>query len=201
MKKVLLAALFASVAVLPAAAQGFSKDAAMTKAGTYTLDPMHGKITWSLSHLGFSTYSGQFTKVAATLVLDPKNLAASKLTASVPIAGIGTLNPVLDKELVGDKFFNAAKWPAATFTSTAVTSTGSNTADVAGNFTMMGVTKPLTLHVTFNQTGMNPIDHVYEAGFDATAVLTRSQYGLTAYVPYVGDNVALQIEGEFHLKP
>lgn len=184
--------------VAPVMAQDFSSAPGAAKAGTYKLDPAHGKITWSLSHLGFSTYTGQFSGVNATLVIDPKDVSKTTLTATVDISSIGTLNPTLDTELKGDKFFNDAKYPTATFVSTQVLKTGAHTADVMGNLTLLGVTKPEELKVTFNQGGTNPIEKVYELGFDGKAEIKRSAFGLSAYVPYVGDEVTLQIEGEFH---
>ena len=194
--RILPAVLF-SLAAVPAMAGDFSSNPADAKAGTYMLDSNHGKITWSLSHLGFSTYIGQFAKVTGTLKLDPKDPTKSTLTATVDIASVGTLNSVLDGELKGTQFFNAAKYPTATFVSTGIVTTGAKTADVTGKLTMLGVTQPETLHVTFNQSGTNPISHKFEVGFDAVAMIQRSAFGLKAYVPYVGDQVALQIEGEF----
>lgn len=170
------------------------------KAGTYELDPNHGKITWSLSHLGFSTYTGQFGHVTARLVLDPKDIAKATLEAKVDIESVGTLNPALDQELKGDKFFDASSYPTAVFKSTKVKRTGSKTADVTGDLTLMGVTKPVTLSVVFNQGGTNPISNTYEVGFEGHAKIKRSEFGLKTFVPYVGDDVTLDIEGEFDLK-
>jgi polyisoprenoid-binding protein YceI len=190
---------YGALATPAVAASDFTTNPAAVKAGTYSLDPSHGKITWSLSHLGFSTYTGQFSDVTGTLVLDPKAIAKTTLNVSVDISSIGTLNPVLDTELKSDKFFNAAKFPTATFVSTKVIRTGKTTADVDGELTLLGVTKPQVLKVTFNLGGTNPIVKVYELGFEGHAVLKRSEFGLSAYVPYVGDTVSLDLEGEFHL--
>jgi polyisoprenoid-binding protein YceI len=201
MKTLMLSAALLAAAVTPALAQDFSTNPATVKAGTYKLDPAHGKITWSLSHLGFSTYTGQFSDVNATLTLNPAEISKTTLTATVDIASIGTLNPKLDSELTGEKFFNAAKFPTATFVSTKIVRTGTKTASVYGNLTLLGVTKPEVLLVTFNQSGTSPIEKDYEVGFEGKAVIQRSQFGLSAYVPYVGDEVTLDLEGEFHLQP
>ena len=192
------AALAGCLLAAPALAADFTSTPADVKPGTYALDPAHGKITWSVIHLGFSSYTGQFAQVAATLQLDPKNPAASTLAASVTPSSIGTFNPALDKNLKGGGFLDVATFPTATFKSTSVTPSGANTAAVAGNLTLHGVTRPVTLNVTFNQAGTNPIDHVYEAGFDATASIKRSDFGIDAYLPSLGDEVKLEIEGEFH---
>jgi polyisoprenoid-binding protein YceI len=167
------------------------------KAGTYALDKAHGKVTWSISHLGFSTYIGQFTDTAGTLVLDPAKPDNSTLDVTIQTASVGTLNPVLDEHLKSADFFNVAKFPTATFKSTKITQTGPKTAKVRGDFTLLGVTKPLTLLVVLNQAGDNPFFKYYEAGFTATAHLKRTAWGLSKYAPYLGDDVNLQIEGEF----
>lgn len=169
------------------------------KSGTYALDKSHGKVTWSISHLGFSTYIGQFSDVAATLVLDPAAPEHSVLEATIQTASIGTLNTVLDEHLKAADFFNVAKFPTASFKATRITRTGPSTARVHGDFTLLGVTKPLTLQVVFNKAGTNPVAKDYVAGFTATAHLQRSLWGLTKFTPFLGDVVDLQIEGEFKL--
>jgi polyisoprenoid-binding protein YceI len=196
----LLAALVYGAAIAPALAADFTANPADVKAGTYALDPAHGKITWSLSHLGFSTYTGQFANAMGTLVLNPKDIAKTTLTATVVIDSVGTLNPKLDGELKSAEFFNAPEFPTATFTSTKVVRTGEKIAEVFGNLTLLGVTKPQTLNVTFNLAGTNPIEKVYEVGFQGHAILKRSEFGLKTYIPYIGDEVTLDIEGEFHLQ-
>ena len=167
--------------------------------GTYALDKAHGKVTWSISHLGFSTYIGQFTDTAGTLVLDPAKPENSTLEVTIQTASVGTLNPALDEHLKSADFFNVAKFPTATFKSTKITQIGPKTAKVRGDFTLLGVTKPLTLLVVLNQAGNNSFFKYYEAGFSATAHFKRTEWGLTKYVPQLGDDVSLQIEGEFKL--
>lgn len=181
-------------------APAFTSDPAAVKQGVYQLDPAHGKITWSVSHLGFSTYIGQFSNVTATLTLNPADVAQSKLTASVDINSIGTLNPALDKVLKGDGFFDAAKYPTATFISTRILRTGRNTANVDGNLTLHGVTRPIILKITFNQAGVLPVVNIYDAGFEGTATVKRSDFGMGAYTNFISDEIPLQLEGEFHLE-
>ena len=125
--------------------------------------------------------------------------AASRLEVTVPLSGLVTTDPKLDTHLKSADFFNVAKFPTATFKSTKITRTGPKTAKVRGDFTLLGVTKPLTLLVVLNQAGSNPLFKYYEAGFTATAHLKRTNWGLSKYAPYLGDDVNLQIEGEFKL--
>lgn len=167
------------------------------RAGAYTLDKSHAKIIWSTSHFGFSTYYGEFTDFDAKLQLDAANPAASKLSVVVQTGSANGHNEALEKHLQSADFFNVAKHPTATFVSTAVRPTGPATADVTGNFTLLGVTKPLTLKVSFNKTGDN-MAKVYVAGFSAEGVVKRSDYGMAYGAPALGDEVKLLISGEFN---
>jgi len=174
---------------------------AQVQAGGYALDSAHGKITWSVSHFGFSTYVGQFATVNATLKLDPKNLGATVLDATIDTNSVGTLNAALDKHLKSAEFLDTAKFPTATFKATKVTKTGDTTADIAGDLTLHGVTKPVVVQATFNQAGVNPLDKKYQLGFAGSAKIKRSDFGIKAYVPAVGDEVTLTIEAEFKAAP
>lgn len=171
---------------------------AEVQAGTYKLDPSHGKITWSINHLGFSTYRGQFTNVAADLTIDPANPSASTLTASVPLADVDPADDALKAHLQTPDFFNVAQFPTATFvaTSVVVDTDDATEADVTGNLTLHGVTRPVTLEVKFNQAGP-AMGGVYKVGFDGEATIKRSEFGITTYLPALGDEVELHIEGEF----
>ena len=171
--------------------------AASVQSGDYALDKGHAKILWSVSHFGFSTYYGEFTDFDAKLTLDGANPAASKLSVTVQTASANGHNPALEKHLQSPDFFNTAKFPTATFVSTAVRPTSATTADVTGDFTLLGVTRPLTLKVTFNKAAEN-MAKKYTTGFSAEGVVKRSDYGMTYAVPAVSDDVKLVISGEFN---
>jgi polyisoprenoid-binding protein YceI len=195
-----IAAYGLAVALLAAPAalgQGLSQNPGDVKAGAYALDPNHSKITWSVSHFGFSTYVGQFTGVAGKLTVDPKAPQSTTLDVTVDAASVGTLNPALDTHIKSPDFLDAAKFPQATFKAVSVKTTGDKTADITGDLTLHGVTKPVVLHATFNQAGVNPVDHKYSLGFAGAAVVKRSDFGIKTYVPYISDDVTLQIEAEF----
>lgn len=191
-----------AVLVTPAAqAQAVSRAPADVRAGTYVVDPAHTKITWSVSHFGFSTYLGQFSKVAATLKVDPKAPASADLQVTVDTDSLGTLNPALDKHVKSPDFLDVASFPSATFKSTAVKATGERTADVTGDLTLHGVTKPVTLQVTFIQGGASPVDRKYTLGFQGRVVLKRSEFGIKTYSPAIGEDVTLQIDAEMKAAP
>jgi polyisoprenoid-binding protein YceI len=168
------------------------------RSGNYALDRSHAKIIWSVSHFGFSTYYGEFTDFDARLTLDAANPERSRLNVTVATPSIATHNDALDAHLKNADFFDVANHPNATFNSTAIRRTGATTAEVTGDFTMLGRTRPLTLNVTFNAAGDN-MAGVYTAGFSATGTIKRSDYGMNYGVPALGDEIALQISGEFNL--
>lgn len=175
---------------------------AEVQAGTYSLDSSHGKITWSVNHLGFSTYYGQFINVAAELTLDPANPSASSLTATVPLTEVAPNSDGLKAHLQTPDFFDTAQFPTATFvaTSIVVDADDASEADVTGNLTLRGVTRPVTLEVEFNQAGPS-MGGVYKVGFDGKATIKRSDFGINFALPAVGDEVELHIEGEFVKQP
>ena len=175
----------------------FTQDPVQVQAGAYELDAAHGKVTWAVDHFGFSTYVGQFTGTAATLTLDPKNPGASKLDVTVQTDSVGTLNPALDTHLKSADFLDVAKFPTASFKAASIKLTGKATADVAGELTLHGVTRPIVLQATFNQAGVNPVSKVYTVGFDGEATIKRTDFGITTYAPAIGDEVKLTIEAEF----
>ncbi len=164
-------------------------------ADTYKLDPTHTAITWHVNHFGFSTPSGKFMNVDGTLVLDETNPAASKVSLTLPIAAMDTGVAKLDEHLKSKDFFDAATYPTATFVSDKVDVTGKETAVVHGLLTLHGVTKPVALNVKLNKIGENMFKKK-TAGFSASTSLKRSDFGISTYVPMVGDDVALDIESE-----
>lgn len=174
-----------------------SPDPTQVRPGAYVLDPDHGKITWSVSHLGYSTYYGQFTGVTAKLDLDPKAPERSGLSVSVPMGGVVTGNPRLEQHLASADFFDTQRFPAATFTATRVEPTSPTTARITGDLSLRGTTRPVAIDATFNQAGINPVDRRYSVGFDGRTVVKRSEFGVNAFLPLLGDEVTLRIEGEF----
>jgi polyisoprenoid-binding protein YceI len=200
-KALLIVAAAAAFATAGAAQAQLSPSPAAVRAGTYKLDPNHGKITWSISHFGVSTYIGQFAHVEAVLKIDPKAVGATSLDATIDTNSVGTLNPELDAQLKSKTFLDVASFPTATFRATKVTQTGEKTADIAGDLTLHGVTRPVTVHATFTLGGPNPIDKKYELGFAGSAEIQRSEFGIKTYLPNLGDKVTLTLEAEFRAAP
>jgi polyisoprenoid-binding protein YceI len=190
----LKAGILALLAV--SAAQAGESGLSSAKPGTYKVESYHTQVEFSLSHFGFTNYSGLFSGATGTLRLDPAKLGTSKLDISIPVESITTTVSKLTDELKGDKWFDTAKFPQATFVSTQVLPTADG-ANVTGNLTLHGITKPVVLHVRFIGAGVNPLDKAYTVGFEATGTIKRSDFGVTTYLPAVGDEVQLTIAGAF----
>lgn len=198
MKLKTIAFLLSMVVAIPAFAQqaGPTTDLAKLEGGVFSVDKGHAKIIFSYSHFGYSTSYGLFTDFDAKLTFDPKTPASSALEATINLDGIETTVAKLNEHLKTPDFFDTAKFPGASFKSTKITVTGPTTGTVTGDLTLHGVTKPVTLDVTFNGGGVN-MAKKYDLGFNATGHVKRSDFGLGAYVPMVGDDVALTISAEF----
>lgn len=191
-----LSAVVCSPAVASAQTPADSKPADV-KPGSYVVEPQHTQIEFAVSHMGFTTYFGRFSNASGTLSLKPKDPAGSTLHISVPADSISTTSGKLDAELKGDQWFNAAKYPQIVFQSTSVKQTGAGKADVMGQLTMHGVTRPVTLHAHFMGAGVNPLDKKYTVGFEASGAVKRSDFGINTYVPLIGDQVSLTLSGAF----
>ncbi|GBQ23987.1 YceI family protein [Gluconacetobacter sacchari] len=188
--------ILAIAASLPAAAQTATSPA-QVQPGHYAVEPGHTQVGFSVLHFGFTHYAGVFSSVSGTLELNAKTPAASRLSVTIPVGSVQTTSDVLNGELKSADWFDAGKFPNATFVSTRVTPTGGSDAVVAGTLTIRGVSKPETLMVHFIGAGVNPIDKKYTVGFEATGTIRRSDFGVNKYVPYVSDDVGLRIAGAF----
>ncbi|MGA7437542.1 MAG: YceI family protein [Luteibacter sp.] len=165
---------------------------------TYKLDPGHTMVLFSWNHFGFSNPSANLGQVDGTLVYDEAKPADSTVEATLPLAGLDTFVPKLDEHLKSADFLDAAKYPTVTFKSTKVTAAGKGKLKVTGDLTVHGVTKPVTLDVTLNKVGPHPMMKVQTVGFDATATIKRSDFGVGAYVPNVSDEIKIRITTEAH---
>ncbi len=168
-----------------------------TPSGTYKIDNSHTNVLFSLSHMGFSNYYGRFNVIEGSLNFDAKSPEKSKVDVKIDIASIDTNSAELEKKLVGADWFDAAKFPNATFTSTKIEKLSEATGKIYGDLTIHGVTKPVVMDVVFNGAGQNPIVAVQQLGFSAKTKIKRSDFGVAQYIPMVGDEVTLTIEAEF----
>ena len=140
-----------------------------------------------------SNITGRFDEVKGDFLFDAADPTKSSVSITIPVASISTGVAKLDEHLLKADFFDATRFPTATFKSTAVTAAGEGKLAVAGDLTIHGVTRPVVLDVTINGIGEHPMRKVPAAGFDASARIKRSDFGVGAYVPTVGDEVTLTI--------
>ena len=163
-------------------------------ATTYIFETHHtqGVLRWN--HLGFSNPTAQFSRVEGTLEFDAAHPSAASVSVKIPLANLTSGLPDLDDDLRSASFFDVAKFPLATFKSTKVEKgAGPNQFKVSGELNVHGVTRPVTLEVVLNKSGVNPRNSLPSIGFEATTTLKRSEFGLGKYVPQVSDDVQVQI--------
>lgn len=204
MYKYLSASVLAFALAVPAMAQEVSP---VVPAGEFKLDKSHATLTFVVNHLGFSNYHGQFTSFDATMSFDPAKPGEAALTATVDANSLSVPNPPPGflEELKGEQFLDTAKFPEMKFVSTGIEVTGANSGKVTGDFTLHGVTRPVTLDVIFNGgwAGLPGMDPHARAGFSAKGTLNRSEFGIGYGVPAPGstmgvsDAVEIIIEAEF----
>lgn len=162
----------------------------------YALDPSHSQIVFSYDHLGYSTGYGMFSGIEGQIQFDPEDPAASSVTVSFPVKSMLTGWQARFEHFMSPDFFDATDDETVSFTSTAIEVTGEKTARITGDLTLNGVTKSVVLEAVLNQAGEHPMEKKMWAGFSATTTLIRSDYGLGAYAPFIGDAVALDISVE-----
>ena len=163
---------------------------------TYKIDPAHTVVLASWSHFGYSHPSANFGGAEGSLTYDAANVPASKVEVTLPLAGLDTFVPKLDEHLKSAEFFDAQKYPRITFRSTRVGAAGPHRLKVVGDLTVHGVTHPAVLDVVLNKAAPNPMMKANVIGFDATITIKRSDFGVGAYVPNVGDEITIRITTE-----
>jgi polyisoprenoid-binding protein YceI len=188
-------ALFAGLAVPASAAPE-----------TYTFDKDHTEIRFSWDHLGLSRQSGRFESVSGEVVFDPEKPEASRVDVRIPLKSLSTGVAALDDALLKTPdYLNATQHPEITFKSSGVVMTTARTANVSGELTFNGVTRPATLSVVWNFSGEHPLSKVnptyagvYASGFSARTQILRSEFGITRSIPLVSDEIRITIETELH---
>lgn len=185
-------AALAAMAIPPA-----DSDPGEVPSGQYKLNGEHSQVIFSVLHLGVSPYYGRITTPTGMLQLDAAKPENSKLSVDIDMSTVSTTVAVLDGEVKGANGFNVAQFPKATFTSTAVHRTGPKSADVTGNLTFRGVTKPVTFHVTYIAGLQMPwANGAWEIGFSVTGAFKRSDFNMGGWNS-ISDDVQLMIEAEF----
>ena len=168
----------------------------LAQAATYKLDPNHTQVIASWNHFGYSNPSANFGDVDGTLVYDAAKVEASSVNVTLPLSGLDAIVPDLTMHIQSADFFDAAKWPNATFKSTKVEKgAGANKLKVTGELTIRDVTKPVVLDVTLNKAGQGRNGEP-KVGFNATTTINRSEFGVAKFIPNVSDAIELRITTE-----
>lgn len=177
-------------------------NAAAAPEGAYILDPTHASVNWSLSHSGLSFYTARFDGISGALDFDPNAPTQSRVDIRIDPKSVSTGDTEWDETLATDgRYFDADTYPEIRFTSTSATTNSSNTGQVTGNLTLLGVTKPVTLDVTYNGAGKSFGNPGATLGFSATGKINRSDWGLDYLTNFgIGNEVTLRIEAEFNEK-
>ena len=173
------------------------------RADEFALDKGHTQVSFGWERSGLSRQQGRFTDVTGTLDFNPETPEAAKVDVTVRASSIQTGVDALDRHLRSADFFDVANHPVITFKSTAVTKTGDKSGQLTGDLTMLGITKPVTLDVTWQFTGPHPLGAINPqlAGrvvsvFSAKGTIERSAWGLSRVIPLVSDKIQITIETE-----
>ena len=172
--------------------------AAPAVAGTsdYRFDLVHTQIFFSVSHLGFSHPAGRLHVKSGYFRFDPDDWSTAQVDAVIDAASVDMGDAAWNDKLHSHEFLAAQRYPTAHFVSTRVEKTADKTGIVHGKLTLLGVTRPIDLRVSFNRAGVHAYSFKYVAGFSASAKFKRSDFGMSKYLPDVGDEIELRIEAE-----
>jgi polyisoprenoid-binding protein YceI len=180
-----------------ARAQAVTQDIAQVPAGKYKLDGSHANVIFLVSHGGYASYVGRFNTLEGDLKLNVKDPTKSTVSVTIDAKSVDTPVEALDEHLRKADFFDVEKYPEIKFKSTKIERIDDKTGKVTGNLTLLGVTKPVTLDVTFNGGGLFAPMNAYKTGFSARASIKRSEFGMNKFLGFLGDEVSLIIEAEF----
>lgn len=201
MRTGLAAALMLAMLTTSATAQS-SSDPKQAPTGSYSLETRHSQLLFAIPHMGITDYYGRFDKLSGSLNWNAGAPEKSSVNVTIDMTSADTPSRELIGELIGANVFKADQFPTATFKSTSVTRTGPSTGTIAGDLTLRGVTRPVTLDVTFGGVTQDTFTGANDIGFHATATVKRTDFGITGMVweGIVGDDVKLTIEAMFQHK-
>lgn len=170
-----------------------------TFAQTWTVDKAHAKVGFTVTHLLVSDVDGNFKTFDAKITSSKPDFTDAVVELTADVNSIDTGNDRRDADLKSDKYFDAAKFPTMTFKSTSFQKVEGKKYKVAGNLTLHGVTKPVTLDVTLNGPIQHPMNKKDVAGFKIAGELKRSDFGIGTGTPtaVVSDEVTIRANAEF----
>lgn len=198
-----LAALATAAACTPlqVVTHSVTQTEARVPVGQYTLDPHHWSVIFDVDHLKYMRFNVRFDRATAQLDWKAGGLDKSAVAVTIDADSVDTNVPLLDKMVKGDNMFAATRYPEIRFVSTSFARTGDARGKLTGNLTIRDVTQPVTLDVTFNGFGPDPLTKQDTLGFSAEGSFSRSKFGLSTWYPAVGDDVHVWIQAELVRPP
>jgi len=193
----IIAQRIAIVSALPLAASL----SALAQTSNWSIDPAHSTAQFTVRHLGISNVTGNFTKVAGSVVLDEKNIAQSQVSATIDVNSVDTRVEMRDKDLKSPNFFDVEKYPTMEFKSKKIVASGGKL-QVIGDLTIHGTTHEVTLDVEGPSPEMTDPWGNPRRGLSATTTINRKDFNLLynntlkTGEAMIGDNVKIQIDAE-----
>ena len=167
-------------------------DAMARAADTYTVDPVHSSISFTISHAGISNIHGRFNDFSGKFVIDKTDPSKSSFTLTIPIESVDTNNVKRDEHLRAPDYFNAKQFPTMTFQSTKVAPIDGGF-EVTGDLTMHGVTKPITFKLKGGDKEVEFPKGTKRVGVVSTFSIIRSEFGVTAEIGNLGDEIPVTV--------
>lgn len=166
---------------------------AVVQADSFAVDPVHSAVLFKVKHMNTANFYGRFATVEGAVKED--NGALTSVEASIPVESINTNNKDRDEHVKSPDFFDAKQYPTITFASTAVKKLDTDKYEVTGNLTLHGQTKPVTVTLMRTGSGQN-VKKQDIVGYETTFTIKRSDYGVSGYLPAIGDEVTLTVSLE-----
>ncbi|MET3115487.1 polyisoprenoid-binding protein YceI [Pedobacter sp. CG_S7] len=169
---------------------------------TWNADPMHSKLTFSITHLGISDVDGMFTKFDASATTNKPDFSDAVFELAADVTSINTAVEMRDKHLRSADFFEVERFPKMTFKSTGIKKIATNKYQLTGNLTLHGVTKAVMMDLWYRGTIVDPKSKVNISGFQLTGTIKRSDFGIGPKfpAPMLSDEVKIKADGEFKQK-
>jgi len=169
--------------------------AAQAAPAVYEIDSTHTFPKFEVSHNGFSNHTGIFTKTSGRIILD-REARTGSMEVTVETAALTTGIEPMEKVLKTKEFFNVEQFPTMSYKGTRFRFDGDKVTAIEGELTLIGVTRPLTLNLTHFVCGPHPRTKREECGANAVGELKRSDYGMKAFLPLIGDDIKLMLQTE-----